>query len=152
MGAGAQHAHTPSWYEARGLDPDRHERRHSNGRRTWLGQELGRGLDVNPPAAPSAPSLPLGGIQSSERPHYPPPTNQSMAQPSHNSRRVPIGNNWDMMRTADNRVRDITSNYQIMTSSQVFFINHTTKTTTWVDPRLTLQHATRHDADQAVRR
>jgi len=79
----------------------------------------------------------MGGIQPSERPHYPPPTNQSMAQPSHNSRRVPIGNNWDMMRTADNRV---------------FFINHTTKTTTWVDPRLTLQHATRHDADQAVRR
>ena len=129
LGAGAQHAHTPSWYEARGLDPDRHERRNSNGRRSWLGQELGRGFAANPHAsngssAPSAPSLPMGGIQPSERPHYPPPTNQSMAQPSHNSRRVPIGNNWDMMRTADNRVCVITSHSQIITFSGVLHQPH----------------------------
>ena len=116
LGAGAQLAHTPSWYEARGLDPDRHERRNSNGRWTstgWQRQTDWEELHANPhatPSAPSAPSLPLGGIQSSERPYYPPPSShQSMAQPNHNRSRVPIGNNWDMMRTADNRVRVITS-------------------------------------------
>ena len=130
LGAGATHSHTPSWYEARGLDPERYERRRGNSRNNWLGQELGNGLrqedsqgglDTNPYAsnespAPSAPSLPLGGIQPSERPYYPGPGSvlpsgvpgsgypQQMAQPNPNSRRVPIGNNWDMMRTADNRV------------------------------------------------
>ena len=28
LGAGAQHAHTPSWYASRGLDPERHVRRY----------------------------------------------------------------------------------------------------------------------------
>ena len=86
-----------------------------------FGSETEGGLDTNPYAsnespAPSAPSLPLGGIQPSERPYYPGPGSvlpsgvpgsgypQQMAQPNPNSRRVPIGNNWDMMRTADNRV------------------------------------------------
>ena len=96
LGAGAQHAHTPSWYAARGLDPDAYERRNSSGRR----------LEANRSATdgPSAPSLPLGGIQSSERPNYPPPSSRSMAQPDSRSGRVPIGDGWDMMRTADNRV------------------------------------------------
>ena len=156
LGAGATHSHTPSWYEARGLDPERYERRRGNNRNNWLGQELGNGLrqehsqgglDTNPYAsnespAPSAPSLPLGGIQPSERPYYPGPGSvlpsgvpgsghpQQMAQPNPNSRRVPIGNNWDMMRTADNRV----STSHCTFTTQIFTFRCFSSTTTQRQP------------------
>ena len=105
------------------------------------------------PATPSSPSF-LSSFQSAMRdpsdplptppvpdhqapwppqPSAPPqvPHGRPMAQPAPNPQRVPIGNNWDMCRAADGRI---------------FYINHNTRTTTWVDPRSVLANFGPQDA------
>ena len=105
------------------------------------------------PAIPSSPSF-LSSFQSAMRdpsdplptppvpahqapwppqPSAPPqvPHGRPMAQPAPNPQRVPIGNNWDMCRAADGRI---------------FYINHNTRTTTWVDPRSVLANFGPQDA------